>query len=619
MNAEPLPTANAALCESCIRIFTGSWIPWRVPASADGRWGIYEFHKTLQDLRDCVSTHRCPVCKIALERGGWGGAGGGAEPTFAHMAREPYLSINITPNGGTSVLAGCCFVTLERGAFFSSHPAARLLISRLTLQQRSSHCWGQAAPTCRLLRANQADWERGGGVLLSTLPTTFRQAIGVARFLGIPYVWIDSLCIVQDSAADWEVESAAMAKVYGHALVNMAAASSSDSRGGLFFDRDPDVIQPFTVYTPGRGTLGEGWYTWKDNRRWSRLGEEPLHRRGWVLQERLLSPRTIHFAKSEIVWHCLEDVGSESILTRIPDRSVVSPRPAAAGQINDYTDIRTTTAEMMLTLGGMAESRAQRQQRERDWMLLIAQYTRCGLTQASDKLVAVFGIVDRLEQLTGDQCLAGLWRSQMPACLLWLVSWGLADPDGHVKAPPPHDAAQGQPARWTAPSWSWASHSYPVGHVRYEGDSAVCHVEVVGSSVVRRQNGSAVCGKLVLRGPVVEIDVGLVRGQIASRECEGTLLGRWQVSCLVRTDGPYDSACPARALLVMQDCAYMFLLIAPLDPAETEPLSFRRVGVLVMFTETPAGDPGRAEELLSPSKEDGKSRWSEYVKLIELV
>ncbi|KAK0612121.1 heterokaryon incompatibility protein-domain-containing protein, partial [Immersiella caudata] len=165
-----------------------------------------------------------------------------------------------------------------------------------------SHCWGRA-PICRLLTTNHGDFERG--VDLTTLPTTFRQTVGVAYFLGIPCIWIDLLCIVQNSATDWEAESAAIAKVYGQALVNIAAASSSDSRGGLFFDRDPDAVQPFTVYTPGSGTLGEGWYTWKDDSRWSRLGQEPLHRRGWVLQERPLSPRTIHFAKSEIFWHCL--------------------------------------------------------------------------------------------------------------------------------------------------------------------------------------------------------------------------------------------------------------------------------------------------------------------------
>lgn len=75
----------------------------------------------------------------------------------------------------------------------------------------------------------------------------------------------------------------------------------------------------------------------------------------------------------------------------------------------------------------------------------------------------------------------------------------------------------------------------------------------------------------------------------------------------------WRSQTPARALLILQDWAYLFLLIAPLDPAETEPLNaFRRVGVLVVFTETPTGHHGAREEelvlLLSPGREDGKSR-----------
>ncbi|KAK0652382.1 heterokaryon incompatibility protein-domain-containing protein, partial [Cercophora newfieldiana] len=183
-----------------------------------------------------------------------------------------------------------------------------------------SHCWGSLQIT-RLLTTNQEIFKKG--IQVDTLQPTFQHAIRVVRLLGLRYIWIDSLCIVQDSVIDWETESARMGKVYRHASINIAAASSLDARGGLS------------------------------------VGHEPLNLRGWVLQERLLSARTVHFTKSEIVWHCLEDLGSESV----PDQ--------------------------------------------------------CGLTKEMDKLVAIFGIAADLEQLTGDQCLAGLWRSQMPSCLLW--------------------------------------------------------------------------------------------------------------------------------------------------------------------------------------------------------
>ncbi|KAK3358201.1 heterokaryon incompatibility protein-domain-containing protein, partial [Lasiosphaeria hispida] len=312
-----------------------------------------------------------------------------------------------------------------------------------------SHCWG-LAQISRLLTNNQADLERG--IPVQTLPATFQHAIQVVRFLGIRYLWIDSLCIIQDSAGDWEVESAAMAKVYGHAHVNIAAASSLDSRGGLFFDRDPDTIRPFAAYAPGgHGPLAEGWYIWKDDNRWVNIGQEPLHRRGWVLQERLLSARTIHFTKSQIFWHCLENIGCESIFSRVPDELFRPP----VMQVGDYTDIRITAAKIQK----MRPTSTTAARLGQDWQKLIAQYTKCRLSQEEDKLVAVFGMVDYVERLTGDRCLLGLWRSEMPGCLLWLVDWGLANPDGHSVAPGPN---RQRPARWRAPSWSWASHDLAV-------------------------------------------------------------------------------------------------------------------------------------------------------------
>jgi len=347
-----------------------------------------------------------------------------------------------------------------------------------------------------------------------------------------------------------------------------------------------------------------------------------LHRRGWVLQERLLFSRTIHFAKSEIVWHCLQDIGSESIPTRIiPHRSPSAPPTTttttttqSAGQISDYSNIRITVAQMRQQVGGVTfEGRARL---DLDWKLLITQYTNCGLTKGEDKLVAVFGIVDLVEQLTGDRCLAGMWRSQMPGCLLWLIDWGLEDPDGQTAAPVPN--APQRPPRWRAPSWSWASHDWAVGHIYCE-EGNLCYAEIVGAAVVRRQNGSAVSATLTLRGPVIDVDIGgLMHGQIASGLCQATVLSV-PVECLIRTDGPYDSMCRPKALLVMQDWAYFFLLIVPADPDKAEPCVFRRVGVLVMLTEPPEGSGSDTLDLLSRSEEGGLSRRCQHIKLVKLI
>jgi len=450
-----------------------------------------------------------------------------------------------------------------------------------------SHCWGKAQIS-RLLADNQTELERG--IAIHTLPATFRQAIQVARFLDIRYLWIDSLCIIQDSAADWEVESAAMAKVYGYAHVNIAAASSLDSGGGLFFDRDPRNILPFAAYAPGsQDKLVEGWYIWRDDGRWGKVGQEPLHQRGWVLQERLLSARTIHFTKSQIFWHCLEDLGCESIITCVPGERQTFP----AMQIGDYTDIRVTSAEIQTR--GWSSKRAAKL--VRDWQRLIMQYTKCGLTKDEDKLIAIFGIVDHIERLTGDRCLLGLWRSHMPGCLLWLVNWGTTNPDGLSIAP---GSARPRPEKWRAPSWTWASQNLPVEHLFYR-DDAFCYSRPLAMAVARRQNGSALCGKLELQGPLVTVDVGLVQGEIAARWCEGTissLQGQLPIQCHVQTVDVYDSSVPAKALLIMQDWAYYFILIVPVDASEAEPDAFRRVGILVVETE----DEETVSGLLSRSR-----------------
>ena len=253
-----------------------------------------------------------------------------------------------------------------------------------------SHCWGLSQIT-RLLTDNIAQLHRG--IDIDTLQPTFRHAIRVVRMLGLRHLWIDSLCIIQDSAVDWGIESALMGSVYGHASVNLAATSSSNARGGLFFDRDPIVVQPFAAYSPpsfshqSSKMFESGWYVWKNDARWGRVGDEPLNRRGWVLQERLLSARTVHFTKSEIVWHCLENLGSESVPEQVQNALLAM----LVMKIGDYTDIRIAIATLRNERRRLSllETKARLYQ---DWRRVLVHYSKCGLTKEKDKLIAIFGI-----------------------------------------------------------------------------------------------------------------------------------------------------------------------------------------------------------------------------------
>jgi hypothetical protein len=130
---------------------------------------------------------------------------------------------------------------------------------------------------------------------MTALPPTFKDTFDVTRKLGVRYLWIDSLCIVQDSDADWRAESSVMGKIYGQSLCNIAATGSSQTHGGLFQGRDISKITPATMSIKSKGQ--ETTYCFPDNEIWcSEITNAPLNNRGWVLQERMLSPRTLHYA-----------------------------------------------------------------------------------------------------------------------------------------------------------------------------------------------------------------------------------------------------------------------------------------------------------------------------------
>ncbi|KAI4201731.1 MAG: hypothetical protein LQ350_003085 [Teloschistes chrysophthalmus] len=142
------------------------------------------------------------------------------------------------------------------------------------------------------------------GIPLSGLPRTFQDAIFVTRKLGVRFLWIDSLCIIQNSPADWDEESEKMRYVYGDAYVTLAATASQDSTGGLFYERDPSLASPVKVTPTWKDTSSEDFVVVPQSFWVSAVSLAPLNQRAWALQERLLSPRVIHFGRNQIYWEC---------------------------------------------------------------------------------------------------------------------------------------------------------------------------------------------------------------------------------------------------------------------------------------------------------------------------
>ncbi|KAK5722277.1 hypothetical protein LTR17_014283 [Elasticomyces elasticus] len=181
-----------------------------------------------------------------------------------------------------------------------------------------SYSWGK---TKRLTCTAEKYDDLRVNIPYEELAKTLQDAITIARGLGIPYVWIDGLCIKQGDAADWESESANMASIYGNAFLTITATGSSDCDDGCFGSRAQAVKVNITDVSGIRTTLyarkqikHEIW-DWLNNSAFNQstrnsiksdiAGKYPLFRRAWCFQERILSRRTIHYTAEELVWECL--------------------------------------------------------------------------------------------------------------------------------------------------------------------------------------------------------------------------------------------------------------------------------------------------------------------------
>ena len=171
-----------------------------------------------------------------------------------------------------------------------------------------SHCWGQLAIK-KLEKDTLKDMVKK--IAISELPKTFQDAVVVTRELGIRYLWVDSLCIIQDSAEDWATESSNMRLIYKNCILNIAATAAQDSSIGCFFDRNTNIVRPCRIEITETGI-----YDFLSSNAWfDDVISAPLNQRAWVVQEQLLAPRVLHFGKTQLFWECNETVSfSVSIL-----------------------------------------------------------------------------------------------------------------------------------------------------------------------------------------------------------------------------------------------------------------------------------------------------------------
>ncbi|KAF2676494.1 HET-domain-containing protein [Lentithecium fluviatile CBS 122367] len=170
-----------------------------------------------------------------------------------------------------------------------------------------SHCWGGALTT---MTTTDNFHQRKEGIPLYELPKTYREAVETCRKLGIAYLWIDSLCIIQDDIRDWECESETMGTIYFHSILTLSAAMASSSAEGLFIAKKPcgrvdETPRDMIAKLPPSFNAHQG-QAYLIPRKWGVFGvyDGILQTRGWVMQERYLSHRALHFVKGEMIWEC---------------------------------------------------------------------------------------------------------------------------------------------------------------------------------------------------------------------------------------------------------------------------------------------------------------------------
>lgn len=356
-----------------------------------------------------------------------------------------------------------------------------------------SYCWGkrQAWPACRTTRQNLASQQCG--ISWATLPATLQDAVEATRRLGLEYIWIDSMCIIQGDEEDWQVESMQMATVYTHAHVTLCAALALDTRTGIFSQRDAESLshiltiryrgEEFPIYAfhvpqeSGRiepRLLADIWRGSLE-----RSLEYPTFNRAWTFQERLASRRVLLFGKEELILECASGCVFEESLYRLhpPQLSDKTLKAAYAGAMNSPRKI---------------------------WWEIVFTYSHLKLTVPADRLPAIAAVAQRLAlHNPTDEYLCGLWRNSFLSDLLWER---VLNALGRGTGESPLILESWGAGSYVAPSWSWVSFRSKARNISsvVEPLSKVLdvHLEYKDNS----RFGRVSFGFLKISGPMVDLE-----------------------------------------------------------------------------------------------------------------
>ena len=321
-----------------------------------------------------------------------------------------------------------------------------------------SHCWGLTMPPAAITTSSIIA-DRFQAISMASLTRTFADFVNIARKLHVQYVWLDSLCIIQDSKEDWEKEAAQMASVYSNAYCTVAASSSPDGSGGCHVDVDSEPCGPVTLSindtdkNDNQVVKRVRVFSMSSTPITSILQQDPLNGRAWTYQERELSNRILHFSKDSVRWECRSLKASLQFPWQDTTAFNGHLRTFDVGQIQPRKPDQQPT------------DKQQKGKDQEAWFAAVLEYTGRALTKQSDVLPAFSGIARTVQSRTGDRYLAGLWYSNLIHCLCWASAWHPTGKNPIFDPQRLEPTTHTRPAEYLAPSWSWAGIK---GQVRYE-------------------------------------------------------------------------------------------------------------------------------------------------------
>lgn len=262
---------------------------------------------------------------------------------------------------------------------------------------------------------------------LDAFPTTQRDAILIAKALGFQYIWLDSLCIIQDSDPDWADQVAELTDIYSGAAVIISATSSKTSMDGILNevpnDRlrigtwPSDVGQPLDIYVGDpRGVLD--------------LEDKFISTRAWVFQERLVSTATLHYTDEGLVWECIHgtQISHDQNLYSLPWKA----------------EWRNLLKQIYLGSFNTSMTSMQGKTPNDVWYDWVNAYSERNIYDVTDKFPAIAGVARKFARAFHLTYVAGLWKEDFLSGLLWRR----------------HNRTKTlirYRNKYVAPSWSWAS------------------------------------------------------------------------------------------------------------------------------------------------------------------